>query len=70
MDLGRALTEVEHRVALVEANARWLTLGFLSDEAFTPQAYIERARWQATLLRALNSLVEPLAIETTLPAVA
>jgi len=70
MDLNQALSEVEARTALAEANREWLTMGFLSDEAFTPQEYIERARWQASLLRELNSVADALATEPTVRAVA
>jgi len=70
MDLNRALTEVENRVASAEANAVWLTLGFLTDEAFTPDAYLRRAEWQREMVSGLRSLVEHMGTETALDAVA
>jgi hypothetical protein len=70
MDLNRALSVVEARAALAEVNREWLSIGFLTDENFTPQEYIERARWQASLVRELNAVADAMAVEATLQAVA
>jgi hypothetical protein len=70
VDLNRALTEVERQVAFAEANSLWLSIGFLSDGAFTPDAYLRRAEWQRQLVRDLHSLVEHMGSETTLDAAA
>jgi hypothetical protein len=74
MDLGQALTDLEARAVLVEAriaaNGSWLTTGFLADDAFTPQLYVERAAAQKHLLRELRALAEPLWSEGNLSAAA
>jgi hypothetical protein len=60
MTLGEALAVVEARVALVEetikANERWLTMGFLADDAFTPEFYLLRAECQKELRRELAAI--------------
>jgi hypothetical protein len=60
MDLSQALSAVETRVALVESrimvNEAWLTLGFLADDAFTPQGYLLRAECQQDLRRELAAV--------------
>ncbi len=70
MDLHQALSEVAACAAMVEINREWLTLGFLSDGAFTPEEYIERARWQKLLVGDLNALIERQGTESALAAVA
>ena len=70
VDLQQALAEVETRALSIEmamkANSAWLTLGFLADEAFTPQSYVERAEQQRNLERALFALNELLLSDVTL----
>jgi hypothetical protein len=60
MELSRALQLVETRAALVEArvasNEVWLTLGFLSDQGFSPEAYLLRAECQKELRRELAEM--------------
>ena len=60
MELSRALTVVESRAALVEArvasNELWLTIGFLNDQGFSPDAYLMRAECQRELRRELAEM--------------
>jgi hypothetical protein len=66
MDLNEALSVIETRAALVESriktNEAWLSLGFLGDEAFTPQFYILRAECQKELQRELAAMTTCLPI--------
>jgi hypothetical protein len=65
VDLSLALQVVESRAALVEArvasNELWLTLGFLSDQEFSPEAYVMRAECQRELRRELAEMTDFLA---------
>ncbi len=65
MDLTHALQLVESRAALVEArvesNQVWLTLGFLTDQGFSPEAYVMRAECQRELRRELAEMTDVVA---------
>jgi len=67
VDLSLALQMVESRAALVEArvasNELWLTLGFLSDQTFSPEEYVMRAECQRELRRELAEMTGFLAGE-------
>jgi hypothetical protein len=67
VDLSRALQLVESRAALVEErvalNEVWLTLGFLADQGFSPEAYVMRAECQKELRRELAEMTAFLAGE-------
>jgi hypothetical protein len=62
VELSHALQVVESRAALVEArvesNQVWLTLGFLSDQGFSPEAYLLRAECQKELRRELAEMTD------------
>lgn len=64
MSFEDALQVVEERAALVEAtiksNEVWLTMGFLADDAFTPEFYLMRAECQKELRRELAAMTNGL----------
>ena len=70
MDLHIAPSEVENRIKIAVANARWLAFEFFTDEAFTPRDYLDRSLRQKVLLRELESVTELLESEDRLAAVA
>jgi len=64
MSFSEALAVVEERAAVVEetirANEVWLTMGFLMDDAFTPEFYLMRAACQQELRRELAAISDGL----------